>query len=128
MRGRMMGAAVAALLGAPQARAQTTPPTAAPPSGQALFKRQCSTCHTVNASDPQRQGPTLAGVVGRKAGSVAGYDYSAGFAKADWTWDETRLDAWLTNPQAVIPGAVMPYRQGKAAIRSTIIDYLKGLH
>lgn len=121
-------ATVAMLAGAAQAHAQMAVPTMAAPSGQDLFKRQCATCHTVNTTDPQRQGPTLAGVVGRKAGSVAGYGYSAGFAKADWTWDEAHLDHWLTNPQAVIPAAVMPYRQAKADVRTAIIAYLKDLH
>ena len=103
-------------------------PALKPPSGEDLFKRQCATCHTVVATDPQRQGPTLAGLIGRKAGSVPGFKYSAGFAKADWAWDAARLDSWLANPQAVIPGAVMPYRQAKAETRTAIITYLQGLH
>lgn len=110
------------------AQAQMAVPTAKPPSGEELFKRQCSTCHTTNASDPQRQGPTLAGVYGRKAGTISGFHYSPGFTKADWTWDEAHLDPWLANPQAVIPGAIMPYRQSKAEIRTAIIGYLKDLH
>lgn len=110
------------------AAAQMTLPTAAPPSGAELFKRQCSTCHTVSAADPQRQGPTLAGVYDRKAGSVSGFHYSPGFAKADWSWDQAHLDTWLTNPQAMIPGAIMPYKQAKPEVRAAIIDYLKGVH
>ena len=111
-----------------RAEAQMAIPAAKPLSGEELFKRQCSTCHTTNASDPQRQGPTLAGVFGRKAGAVSGFHYSPGFAKADWTWDEAHLDPWLTNPQAVIPGAIMPYRQAKAEVRTAIIGYLKDIH
>ncbi|MDE4909596.1 MULTISPECIES: c-type cytochrome [unclassified Methylobacterium] len=110
------------------ARAQVGQPVAQLPSGQVLFERQCATCHSINTTDPPRQGPTLFGVIGRKAGTVAGYHYSAGFSKADWTWDEARLDRWLTNPQAMIPGAIMPYRQSKAEVRSAIIGYLKELH
>ncbi len=106
--------------------AQMTLPTAAPPDGATLFKNQCATCHTLKTSDPPRQGPTLDGVYGRKAGSVAGFHYSPGFAKAGWTWDEARLDAWLTNPQAVIPGAIMPYKQAKPEVRTAIVAYLKG--
>ncbi len=41
---------------------------------------------------------------------------------------EAKLDAWLTNPQAVIPGAIMAYRQAKAETRAAIIAYLKGLN
>ena len=108
------------------ASAQMAVPDAMAPDGAKLFKNQCATCHTLKAADPQRQGPTLEGVVGRKAGSIAGFHYSPGFAKADWIWDDTRLDAWLTNPQAVIPGAVMPYKQAKAEVRGAIIAYLKG--
>jgi cytochrome c len=127
MRSALVFAALLSLA-APGAQAQMTLPAAAPLSGADLFKRQCAACHTTSASDPQRQGPTLSGVVGRKAGSVPGFHYSPGFAQADWSWDETRLDAWLTNPQAVIPGAIMPYKQAKPEIRAAIIQYLTDVH
>lgn len=99
-----------------------------PPDGAALFKQQCSTCHTTNLSDAPRQGPPLVQVIGRQAGKVEGFRYSPGLAQAGFTWDEGRLDAWLTNPQAVIPGAIMAYRQTKAETRAAIITYLKGLN
>ena len=67
-------------------------------------------------------------MIGRRAGSVDGFHYSAGFAKADFVWDDARLDAWITNPQAMIPGAVMAYRQAKPETRAAIIAYLKELH
>ncbi len=110
------------------ATAQMALPTQKPLTGAEMFKRQCATCHTTSAADPPRQGPTLAGVFERKAGSIPGFHYSPGFAAADWTWDQAHLDAWLTNPQAVIPGAIMPYRQANAAMRAALIDYLKELH
>lgn len=119
-------AVLAATLG--PVRAQMPVPAAAPLSGQELFKRQCAACHTVNLSDARRQGPTLFGVFGRKAGGVAEFTYSAGFKQADWTWDEAHLDAWLANPQAMIPGAIMPYRQAKPELRAALIQYLKDLH
>ncbi len=123
-------AAAFVLLFAPvlPARAQMPIPTAAPPTGAALFRNQCATCHTLDPSLPPRQGPTLAGVIGRRAGSVPGFHYSPGFAHADWTWDAARLDRWITNPQAMIPGAVMPYRQADPAIRHLIIQYLQEQH
>src|ERR1700722_8351840 len=98
------------------------------PDGAALFKQQCGTCHTTNLSEPVRQGPPLFKIVGRKAGKFDGCRYSAGFAKADFTWDEASLDTWLTNPQEVIPGSVMAYRQPKPETRATIIAYLKELN
>jgi cytochrome c len=99
-----------------------------PPDGAALFRQQCATCHTTNLSEPVREGPPLVKIVGRPAGKVDGFRYSAGFAKADFVWDDARLDAWLTNPQEVIPGTIMAYRQSKAETRATIIAYLKELN
>jgi cytochrome c len=114
---------------APAARAQFSPPApAAPPGPDTLFRNQCGTCHVLSAKEEPRQGPPLGGVVGRKAGSASGFKYSAGFAEAAFDWDAQRLDAWLTNPQAVIPGAVMVYRQANPATRHTIIDWLKEQH
>ena len=110
------------------AAAQMAMPEASAPDGAKLFKNQCATCHTLHASDPHRQGPTLEGVYGRKAGSVADFHYSPGFAAADWSWDEAHLDPWLANPQGVIPGAIMPYHQGKAEVRAAVIGYLKDPH
>ena len=110
------------------AAAQMPLPTARPPDGPTLFRQQCATCHTDNLSDPTRQGPSLFGIIGRRAGTAEGFHYSADFAKADFVWDETRLDAWMTNPQAMIPSAVMAYRQAKPEIRAAIVAYLKELH
>ncbi|MCP3471697.1 c-type cytochrome [Bradyrhizobium sp. CCGUVB1N3] len=117
-----------AFLVAPTASAQMPLPAAKPLDGAMLFKHQCATCHTTNLSDPVRQGPSLYKVVGRSAGRADGFHYSDGFAKADFVWDDARLDAWLTNPQALIPGAVMAYRQAKPETRAAIIAYLKELN
>lgn len=97
------------------------------PDGATLFRRQCGTCHSLVAGE-MRQGPNLAGVYGRKAGTAPGFKYSDGFADADWTWDEAHLDPYLTNPQSVIKGGVMGYRQAKPEIRQAIIAYLKEQH
>jgi cytochrome c len=110
------------------APAQMPLPAAKPPDGAALFKQQCATCHTTNLSDPPRQGPPLLHVIGRPAGKVEGFHYSPALAQAGFAWDEARLDAWLSDPQSVIPGAVMAYRQAKAETRAAIIAYLKELN
>jgi len=102
-----------------------TLPTAANPTGADLFKQQCAACHSLNAGDAPRQGPPLAGVYGRKPGSLASFRYSPGYAKADFTWDEEHLDTYLTDPQSVIPDAIMLYKQKNAAVRKAIISFLK---
>ena len=131
--GRSLGLGVGlgfcgAMLVAKAAMAQMPLPEAKPPDGPTLFKQQCATCHTSNLTDAVRQGPSLFGIIGRKVGTAEGFHYSAGFAKADFVWDETRLDAWLTNPQELIPGAVMAYRQAKTETRAAVIAYLKELN
>jgi cytochrome c len=110
------------------ADAQIALPAAKPPDGATLFKQQCAVCHTTNLSDPMRQGPPLVKIVGRPAGKVEGFRYSQSLANADFTWDDAKLDAWLTNPQAVIPGVIMTYRQAKPETRAAIIAYLKELN
>jgi cytochrome c len=118
----------ATMLVVTMAGAQMPLPEAKPPDGATLFKQQCGTCHTTNTSDPLRQGPTLFGIVGRPAGKADGLHYSAGFAKADFVWDDARLDTYLINPQQMIPGTIMAYRQPKAETRAAIIAYLKELN
>jgi cytochrome c len=117
-----------AVLVARIAIAQIPLPAPKPPDGATLFKQQCATCHTNSLTDPVRQGPSLFSIVGRRAGTVEGFHYSAAFAKADFVWDEGKIDAWITNPQEMIPGTVMAYRQAKPEVRAAIIAYLKELH
>lgn len=74
------------------------------------------------------RGPNLAGVFLRKAGTLPGFHYSPGFLQADFVWDDAHLDAWLTDPQKLIPGALMRYRQADPAIRGKIIEWLKEQH
>jgi cytochrome c len=118
----------AALLVAQVVRAEMPLPSAKAADGPTLFRQQCATCHTTNPSEPVRQGPSLFRIIGKPAGKEEGFHYSAGFAKADFVWDDARLDAWLANPQAIIPGANMAYRQPKTETRAAIIAYLKELN
>ena len=111
--------------GGASVHAQMPLPTAAKPSGADLFAQQCAICHSLSPADAPRQGPALAGICGRKAGSVAGFHYSPGYGEADFVWDEAHLDPYLADPQAVIPGAVMLYKQKNADVRKAIIAFLK---
>jgi len=105
------------------ASADATDPVAA----EAQFKKSCGTCHVAAADAGPRQGPNLFGVVGRSAGSLEGFKYSPAFVagKSGIVWDEGTLDRWLADPQSVIAGAVMPYKQADPDKRRLVIDYLK---
>lgn len=107
------------------AAAQVAVPDAPPPDGARLFRNQCATCHTLSATEPQRQGPTLEHVFGRKIGSIDTYKYTSGYRESDGVWDEATLDKYLTNPSAMFPGSTMAYRQANPVTRQAIIAYLK---
>jgi cytochrome c len=96
-------------------------------AAEAQFKKSCGTCHVAAPDAPPRQGPNLFGVVGREAGGVPGFKYSAAFVAGDGeiVWDEGTLDRWLADPQSVIPGVVMPYKQADPDKRRLVIEYLK---
>lgn len=100
------------------------------PAAEAQFKKSCGTCHTVDPAAAPRQGPNLFQVVDRPAGSVVGFKYSPAFVagKDGIVWDAATLDRWITDPQSVIPGAIMPYKQADEAKRRLIIEFLKSAH
>jgi cytochrome c len=96
-------------------------------AAETQFKKSCGVCHVAAADGARRQGPNLFGVVGRGAGEVAGFKYSEAFAKGSGgiVWDEATLDRWLTDPQSVVPGSVMLYKQADPEKRRLVIEYLK---
>jgi cytochrome c2 len=69
----------------------------------------------------------LEGVVGRRAGTVPGYPYSAALARADVVWSADSLDKWLANPQGFIAGAQMPFHLPDPLRRRDVIAYLATL-
>jgi cytochrome c len=77
-------------------------------NGQAKFAF-CSACHTITPGGPNMTGPNLHGVVGRKAGSLANYNYSDAVKNAGFTWDPARLDTWISGPAKMLPGTKMTY-------------------
>ncbi len=102
-------------------------PPGDPAKGAALFTSNCAACHSAVNGGGDEQGPNLYDVYGRKAGSEKGFAYSAGFAKADFVWDDAHLDKWLTKPTSVISTTYMMYAQPDPQIRADIIAYLKSL-
>lgn len=71
-------------------------------------------------------GPSLRGIIGRRAGSVDGYDYSEAFLHAmrETTWDADSIDDYITDSQRLAPGARMFYRQSDAGVRRRVIEFL----
>src|ERR1700749_767779 len=97
-------------------------------AGAAVFKTQCSICHSVTEGK-NLVGPSLFGVVGRKAGEVPGFHYSPANKESGLTWDAATLDRYLTDPQAVVPKTIMPYPGLKDDTkRANLIAYLSTLH
>jgi len=92
--------------------------------GQALFQKRCTGCH---ALDADHEGPRLRGVVGRAAGTVKTFQYSDALKNAKHTWDEAKLDKWLTDTESVVPDNDMSFRVPKQEERTAIIFYLKSL-
>jgi cytochrome c len=101
-------------------------PTLAQEDGQTAFNTSCRTCHTMKEGD-NRQGPSLAGIVGRKAGSLPGFNYSPSMKQSGITWDEATLDQFIADPEQVVHGNTMKPYGGitDAAQRKLIVDFLK---
>lgn len=92
--------------------------------GQALFQKRCGGCH---ALDSDHEGPRLRGVVGRMAGRVKTFKYSPPLQNSGFTWDEAKLDKWLTDTESVVPDNDMAFRVPNPKERAAIISYLKSL-
>jgi len=84
----------------------------------------CANCHTNKAGAPNRIGPNLYGVVGRKAGESTGFAYSSALRDSGIVWDEQSLDAYLSAPTKRVPGTKMTYSTTDAAKRHALIQYL----
>jgi cytochrome c len=93
-----------------------------PARGESLYSR-CQGCHSI---DVDRVGPRHAGLFGRKAGSLDGYNYSDAMRAAGLVWEESTLDRFLTAPRELIPGTKMPFAGiADAQERADLIAWLK---
>ena len=109
-----------ALLGMTAARAGNAA------SGAELFKA-CAACHATEAGS-NKPGPSLHGIIGRKAGSLAGYAYSPAMKALGKVWDAALLDSYLYDPAGKVPGTKMVYPGLKDENdRQDVIAYLATL-
>ncbi len=97
-------------------------------AGASVFTEECSDCHSTTPGRNKR-GPSLVGVMGRRAGSVTDFSgYSEAMKKVDWTWTAEKLEAYITAPKKVVPGGRMKYDGLQdAKDRADVIAYVTSL-
>ena len=94
--------------------------------GEQRYKSMCQVCHSIDPVQ-KRMGPHLKGIVGRKAGSVEGFNYSASLKAAKFNWDAAALDAYMADPAKKVPGTSMVTKVPNAQDRADINAYLETL-
>jgi len=93
-------------------------------AGKKVFNK-CKTCHTLEAG-VNKVGPSLAGVIGRPAGTVDGFAYSDAMKNSGITWDAEKLDQYLADPKGFVPGNKMAFvGLKKEDDRENVIAYLQ---
>jgi cytochrome c len=94
-------------------------------AGEKVFVH-CAPCHSTKPGE-NKVGPSLAGVFGRKAGTEAGFSYSAALKGQDITWNEASVNEWLQGPGKFVKGTKMIYSVPDEKDRQDVIAYLKTL-
>lgn len=91
--------------------------------GEKVFE-ECRACHAVDGST-NAVGPSLRGVVGRKSGALDDFRYSPAMKRANITWTKQTLDAFIADPQKIVPANRMPYSGiADAKNRADVVEYL----
>jgi cytochrome c len=94
-------------------------------AGKSVFNK-CRACHDIGEGAKNKVGPQLNNIVGRKAGSVEGFNYSDALKNSGIVWDEANLDAYIADPKGKIPGNKMVFVGIKdEADRKNLIAYMK---
>jgi len=103
------------------------PALAAPAAPPATFTARCAVCHNAVKDGPDKIGPDLWGVYGRKA-ATGKHTYTEALKKAGLKWDDATLDTWISGPMQMVPGTAMAFPGIKdAAKRAELIAWLKTL-
>ncbi|RZI83524.1 MAG: c-type cytochrome [Rubrivivax sp.] len=89
--------------------------------GHAVYQTRCMRCHAISTNEV---GPRHQNVVGRQAGAVPDFVYSAALKNSKVVWTAENLDHWLKDPEAFIPGQEMDVRLRSAEERRLVIAYL----
>jgi len=78
--------------------------------GADSFDANCAECHSVAKKIRNKKGPSLFGVVGRKAAGIDGADYSDAMKASGIVWTTDKIDAYITAPKSVVPGGTMKFK------------------
>ena len=97
-----------------------------PEAGKTVFAAHCAVCHAT-APGESKIGPSLAGIVGSKSGTVPAFNFSAAMKDANVTWDDADLDKFLANPVGFIHGTKMFVNLPNETDRQNVIAYLNTL-
>jgi len=96
-------------------------------SGREVYELRCRTCHGGAAPADAPLGPSLAGIVGTKAGSQASGVHSRALIDSGIVWDRRSLRRYLADPRRAIPGTIMPVGVADPAELESLLDYLETL-
>ncbi len=122
-----LGAAVLLPVASVVAKYRVSAPDAARAAGLQVFEAHCAACHS-RTGVAKGFAPNLVGVVGRRAGSAAGFSYSPALKNSGIVWTEDNLMKWIENAPAVVPGTPMPHVSiSDPPERYYIVAYLKSL-
>ncbi len=120
--------ALAALLAAPAAAYAGNTQGDAAKGKQLFMSNACSTCHGITEGDNAKVGPSLFGVLGRKAGTAKSLlGASENLKKYGVIWTPETLDEFLSNPDAKVPGTAMVGMLSDPQQRADVIAYLSSL-
>jgi cytochrome c len=95
-------------------------------AGQSVFASHCAVCHSTTPGE-NKIGPSLAGIVGSKSGSVPGFDFSTAMKDANVTWNHANLDKFLADPVGFVHGTKMFVNLPSQTDRQNVIAYLDTL-
>jgi len=97
-----------------------------PTAGEKAFASHCAVCHATTPGE-NKIGPSLAGIVGSKSGTVPGFNFSTAMKEANVTWDDANLDKYLANPSGFVHGTKMFVNLPSETDRANVIAYLNTL-
>jgi cytochrome c len=94
-------------------------------AGELVYK-QCNICHQVGENAKNEVGPVLNGIIGRKAGTAPGFEYSPGFKSANLVWDDSSFREYIRDPRSMFPATKMVFAGLKDERKiADLLAYLK---